>query len=580
MLTQGRPVRDVLVIHPIASAWGLNVPGCQSQYAAVAELDRKFASVIRTLSNHHYDWDFGDESLLARHAKCTPKGLKVGQMSYSAVVVPPCRTLRRTTVKLLKRFLDGGGKVLFAGTTPDRLDGAPAGGELDGLIGAARTCADDPAALVSALEGLLPRRVSITEGGAEQTCAWAMLRKVPGGQLLFVQSHDRKAPHDVQVSVAGRGKVVLWDAMTGRRCRLPSRDEDGRVSFELHLPPTGSALVSLGVPVADAAPRPKPAHVVRTERIDGPWDIELTEPNTMPLDYCRVRFGEGEFSQPVPTLKADKIVRERFGLAPRHNHGHQPWYLYATGVVDTAPRGPVEMKWTFHVTDLPRRCALAVEAPDSYRITVNGAAVGAAEGFWVDQEIRTIDVTGLLRAGDNEVVLAFDYRPDMELEDLYLVGEFGVARREGQPPRPGAWTVVKPPTRLRAGSWVGQGLDFYGGTVRYRMEVRRGDARGRVRVRLPEVSCTAAAVHAGGQTFFLPWAPMEADVTDALADGPNTVVVEVFGGRKNTLGPLHVPRQRWTGPGEFDPDNAKWTDEYLLTDHGLMGPVVVETLGE
>ena len=85
-------------------------------------------------------------------------------------------------------------------------------------------------------------------------------------------------------------------------------------------------------------------------------------------------------------------------------------------------------------------------------------------------------------------------------------------------------------------------------------------------------------MHVGQATFVLPGPPFETDITDALAGGDNLLVVEVIGGRKNILGPLHTPWISWTGPGEFDPDNPKWSRDYLLTDHGLMAPVVVETL--
>jgi len=577
MLTQGVPIRDVLVIHPIQSAWGLYAPGSEDQVQALQAIEESWSSITRTLSDQHYDWDFGDESLLAKHAKATPKGLKVGQMTYQLVIVPPSYVLRSNTVKLLSQFVQGGGKVLFAGRQADHVD-AVASDDVVELSARAAACDDAPEPLLAAVEALLPRRVSITEGGAEQTCLWTMLRQVDGGRLLFVQSHDRRCDHNLRVSVAGPGPVVAWDLMTGRRVRVPADTADGRVEFDLHLPPTGSALVSLALAVPDAD-EPAPARaVVATETVDGPWPIQRTEPNTLPLDYCRVRCEDGELSEPVPTLRADAMIREHFGLEPRANRGQQPWYLYATGVIDTAVRGPVEMIWTFHVTDVPVQCALAVERPEDYRITVNGQPAGEPDGTWVDREIRTIDITSQLQAGYSEIKLTFDYRPDMELEDMVLVGEFGVARTGDEAPAPGKVTLVAPPTELKAGSWVGQGLDFYGGGVRYRLTVAPPAEGRRVRVRLPQIACTAAAVHVGDQTFFLPWAPFEADITDAMADGPTEVTVEVIGGRKNILGPLHTPWRAWTGPGEFDPGRGDWTEAYQLVDHGLMTPVVVETL--
>jgi len=137
---------------------------------------------------------------------------------------------------------------------------------------------------------------------------------------------------------------------------------------------------------------------------------------------------------------------------------------------------------------------------------------------------------------------------------------------------------VAAPVQLDWGPWVGQGLDFYGAAVRYKLTIDCPKADRRVYVRLPEVKCTAAVIHVNGEQFVLPWAPFEADITDALSEGQNEVTVEVIGGRKNILGPLHTPWGKGTGPHSFDPNHPEWKFAYHLTDHGLMAPVVVETL--
>jgi len=577
MLTRGRPTRDVLVIHPIESAWGLCTPpaGGDVEGGELGALDESLKAVMYALSGGHYDWDFGDESLLARHAKAAGGELQVGQMSYRLVIVPPSVTLRATTVDLLARFVGGGGLVLFLGRRPDRVDGE-ANPDVAELADRARCCGDEPDEFIPVLAEMLPRRVSIAEDGREQQCTWAMVK---GGQLLFVQSHDRSSAHRVRVAAAGRRPVVLWDARTGDLTRIEADVDGDTVAFELDLPATGSALVSLGLPVPGAAEPPEPPSVAETRTVEAPYPIELAEPNTLPLDYCAWRLGEEEFSEPTATLKADELIRKRFGLGARLGREHQPWYLYAMGTVDTSPRGPGQLRYAFHVTDPPAGCGLAVEGPGDYEITVNGAPAGADDGFWVDEDIRKIDITALVRPGRNEVLLSFDYRPDMELEDLYLVGDFGVSVLGQGPPAAGNMTLVTPPRQLDVGSWVGQGLDFYGGAVMYKISVQAPPAGKRVRIRLDGVACTAAALHVGAKTFVLPWPPFAADVTDALSPGDNEVIVEVIGGRKNILGPLHTPREHWTGPAQFDPNNPKWRREYYLTDHGLTKPILIEILG-
>ena len=576
-LTQGKPVRDVLVIHTVESGWGACFRAGKQDL--LTELDDGLGKLTRTLSDQHYDWDFADESLLASHGQVNTKGIKVGRLTYKLAIVPPSVTLRKTTVDLLNELLAKGGSVLFVGRRPTLVDSEP-DEEVDDLVAAARSC-DNADSAVAVIESVLARRVSVTEDGRRQTRVWAMLRKLDHGQLLFVQSHDRAAGHRLHLDVAGHDPVVLWDARTGERTSVKAavagKGGGARVSFDLDLPATGSALLTLGMDVPEAVePRPAPAVTAQTA-LAGPFEIRRTEPNTMPLDYCCYSFGDEPFSADMPVLKADAEIRARFGLKTRIGRDHQPWYLYAAGTVDNTPRGRCRLKFGFHVTDLPSRCKLALERPEDYTITVNGRQAGKPDGFWVDEDFRTIDITGLLVAGGNEVLLTMNYRPDMELEDLYLVGEFGVRLHHGDVPAPGAMTLVAPPNRLALGSWVSQGLTFYGGAVLYRMGVRKSPG-GRVRLRLPGAAATAVVVRAGDKALVLPWAPMEVELTDALADGDNTVTLEVIGGRKNILGPMHVPWKKWTGPGEFDPNNKEWTRHYQLVDHGLTQAVIVEEI--
>ncbi|MGI5817742.1 MAG: glycosyl hydrolase [Armatimonadota bacterium] len=574
MLTQGTPVRDILVLHTVESGWGF--PDDKGGGESLERLEEQLEGVIYALSNAGLDWDFGDESLMAKYAQVEGDRLHMGEMSYRLVVVPPAVTLRSSTMELLEAFAGAGGEVLFVGDVAERVDAQPDARPAD-LAARTRVCCCDAGELVAAVEGIIPRRVAITEDSAPTGFVWVMLREVEGGQVLFLDSNDREGGHSVRVQVNAQAPVVEWDPRSGQRREVAALEAEEGLAFEVWLEPTGSALFTLGVEVDDALPHREPLMVVDREEIGGPFEIELSEPNTLPLDYCRYRFADGEWSEPVPVLRADQRIREHFGLEKRFGSNHQPWYLYTTGVVDTAPRGDCELRWSFHVTEVPERCHLALENPEDYAITVNGAKVSEVDGWWVDDDIETIDIVEHVREGENEILLSFTYRPTMEIEDAYLLGDFGVATRDGVP-RPGSMTLIAPPRTLAEGSWVGQGLDTFGGAVRYRLSVEKPAGDRRVRLSLPEVACTAAVIHAGAEQFVLPWAPFAADITDALGEGANEVVVEVIGGRHNIFGPLHTPWEAWTGPGEFDPDNPKWRFEYYLNDHGLMGPVVVETL--
>ncbi|MGC9317321.1 MAG: glycosyl hydrolase, partial [Armatimonadota bacterium] len=389
MLTAGRPIRDVLVIHPIESGWGLTT-GPEGM-EAIERLNEQLNGIIYELMGQHYDFDLGDESLLAKHARVAEDTLTVGRMTYRVVVVPPSITLRETTLGLLEELVEAGGTVIFAGDCPSLVDGEPDDRPAT-LRDRALSSQADPQSVIATLEDVLPRRVRITEEGKQADFVWAMLREIDDGHLVFIQSHDRESSRTVTVSVNADGPIVEWDAMTGRRITVAPWEADGRVAFEVELDPTGSGLFTIGIDVPQVEERAPRRSVVDRTELAGPFDIERTEPNTMPLDYCQFRIADEEFSEPVPTLKADEQIRARYGLGTRLGPEHQPWYLYTTGVVDTEPRDTCQMRYTFHVTTLPRSCRLALENPEDYTVTVNGAEVSEVDGWWVDDDIETIDI--------------------------------------------------------------------------------------------------------------------------------------------------------------------------------------------
>ncbi|OHB55769.1 MAG: hypothetical protein A2Y07_10600 [Planctomycetes bacterium GWF2_50_10] len=576
MLTQGEPVRDVLVLHPIESAWG--VFSHNEENAEVENIQEGVNSIIYALTGAHYDWDFGDESILARHGRVEGGVLYVGKMRYKLIVLGQQITIRATTAALLEQFSAQGGEIIFVGSLARYIDGV-ASNRVEVLSRRGHLCDQNMAEFISMVESLLPRRISITENDIEFGQVWAMQRKIGTNMLVFLQSHDRKKAHTLKVSVpVVRPPVAVWDALNGERTLIPTQAMPAGVAFEIKLDASGSALVTIGIDPGIVKKASEKGNLVSVREYSGPFQVELTEPNTMPLDYCRFRFDDDEFSELIPTLKVDELIRARFGLETRLGIEQQPWYLYSKGAVDTKPRGCVEMEFPFHVTDVPGECLLAIENPQDYLIRVNGQVVKQVTGSWVDEEIKTLDIRGYLKVGDNQIQLTLDYRADIEIEDLYLVGNFGTAAIEsGRPVAPGNVTLVPLPTKLALGSWVGQGLDFYTAGVRYTIPISHLDRGRHICVNLPDAACTAAAIHVGKQKFVLPWAPFTADITSAMAENAKEIVVEIIGGRKNILGPLHVPYCQWTGPECFSPNHEQWSREYQLNNHGLMRPVLLET---
>ncbi len=577
MLCQGKAVRDIAIIHPIETGWGLFESSMyQEQLKSELDVDRVNNKIAKMLLDEHYGWNFANEALLEKYGSVERDKFIVGKMKYKAVIVPDLLTLRENTVKLLKEFAQAGGIVIFVNNLPSRIaaekkDSVSELLDLDNVV-----CVGEDE-VIAKLDTLVERRISISAGGVEADFVWDMTKALDGGYLSFMQSLDREKSNVVKVKMTDvDGPVVLWDALTGTKHRVEYAEVDGGVEFELQLEPSGSAMLTYGIECDDAADTEKLTELIKRVPVEGPLDIELTEMNSMPLDFCWYKLGDDGFSELVPVIGADKQIRAKYGLNPRLGLEEQPWYLYQTGAFDLSVRDKGVMRFTFDAEIVPPVCYLVIEQPADFAITVNGKVVSEVCGWWVDEDIKRIDITDVVVSGENTVELGFDYRANMEIEDIYLIGDFGVSKIDES--REFAYDnrkLVALPGKLEYGNWVDQGMAFYTGSVEYKIQVEKnGDQR--VCIVLPAVECSAVALKVNGDEYVLPWGIMAKDITPSLQQGTNVVTVEVFGSRKNTLGPLHVPKEDWTGPHQFSPDHPKWQDEYILTKYGMIDPVMIE----
>jgi len=129
VLTRGCPVTRVGVIHPIESYWLCRGPFVES-FEELDFRERAFADLTNWLLEGLVDFDFISESLLPNQIwqpaqNCShdqQKTLTVGACDYETVVIPNLKTIRRSTLEILRKFASSGGKVIIAGDSPTFLD--------------------------------------------------------------------------------------------------------------------------------------------------------------------------------------------------------------------------------------------------------------------------------------------------------------------------------------------------------------------------------------------------------------------------------------------------------------------------
>ena len=128
-LFDGENECDLLVINPIESVWARAYSGCFTMLSAadpeIVRLEQQYMLTYKALAANQINFDYGEEDILARHGRVENGVLKIGKVSYRKVLVSGVDTMRNSTVELLRKFLEEGGEVIFAGAIPAWVDAEP-----------------------------------------------------------------------------------------------------------------------------------------------------------------------------------------------------------------------------------------------------------------------------------------------------------------------------------------------------------------------------------------------------------------------------------------------------------------------
>ena len=583
VLSEGKEVRDLLVVHPIESAWAIRLTNNEP---ALDMLQKDFAGLRALLLGSNIDFDYGDEEVMSRHCRIDGDKLYVSLAAYTTVVVPELLTVRSSTLKILSAFVAAGGKVFYLGQPPAYVNGEKSD--------AAATAygAFIPCSMTEVCAAVSPsaRRVSITENGQETEATLHLMSesdemlsifvcntsaKMPDSKdemaFAFVRDRVIEYPHaQLKIASPERGTVYEVDTMNGVVREAAASYADGEYTIACAL----GRLESRVVVITRANPAGvQPAKICQTtfsQSVELPGkQLEYThsESNVVVLDHALCTVDGVAATEEQFILDIDKALRKSLGVAARGGHMMQPW---VTG--ERKPERLLEISLTYHFSceEIPRgMVALAMERPDLYTISLNGKPVRLSlDGFWMDPAIKRVVLPiGALKLGENELVLNGRYHQYLPgLEALFLLGDFGVKRES---------VITSLPAALDVGDWCAQGLENYSGNLIYTIRFgSKPDTDKRVVLRIPEWRGAALGVSVnGGQETFLPWPPYELDVTDALSPSANFARITVYGHRRNACGPFYIKGVKWpnwTGPGEMDRHDMR---ERELVPCGLLKPV-------
>lgn len=548
MLTRGKHICDILVVHTVGSGWCVYEPG---NFAEVDSLNEELKRVCEALCSIQRDFDFGDELIMERHGSVEGDRLKVGACTYPVVVLPPSVTLRESTLELLREFCKNGGKLICIRPLPERINGrerAELPSELERMAFA--VIENAPEKLREALDKAIPPRIRVEAGdGKGAPTIYVQEREVEGGRIFFLANIAKEAGVEAKVEIPVRGKVEEWDLDTGEIRDVPCEVEGESVKFRLSFAPAGSHLIVVKEGEEPVTGEPERFEEVASVELPTEWKLELLGPNALTLDKCRFRIGGGDWEEDY-TIFLNQCLW-RLGEPVKLE-------MAFTVEVDADPSG-----WS--------DVFLVMEEPSEFEVSVNGQEVdtGKDEGWWVDISFRKLRLDGKLKRGSNEILLRTEWRPPREIESIYLIGPFGVEEREE-----GKFALVELPETVKLGDLVPQGLPFFAGELALSCEVEVPDVGAeRVVLELEGLRAIVAAVEANGdEVGKVAWRPWKLDLTGKVKPGRNSLRIRLVGSLRNLLGPHHHKAGELisVGPGSFC-DRENWVDKYNLVPFGLNG---------
>lgn len=570
-LTRGAPIVKIGVIHPVESYWISAGPVSQTT-AQVKALEENFKNVTEWLIKNHLDFDYICESTIPElRVENNPCGM--GKMTYDAIVIPGCLTLRSSTLDYLEKFRQNGGKVIFMGGCPTHIDGVKS--EAAGtLFDSSHRISFDSASLQKALEPMRTVRILHANGNNENRVIYNY-RQDNDCRWLFVACCDEfgadahnPAQRDVifdevlTIIVSGEFVPTHYDTVSGEIKLLSYVHKNGNTVITYPFAVCESLLIKLS-DKAEATQTPDAKmQLVKEFSLKRPVEYKLSEPNVLLLDQAEYRYDDGPWQESEEILRISRNFRDQLGYRSDQT---QPY------AIEIAPENhSVSLHFGIQSTIEISGAMLAVEDAEKAAITLNGQKVeNRITGYYTDEAIETIPLPPL-QAGENVLELTLPYGERTNMEWCYILGDFGVQVMGCEK------LLVKRPERLGFGAVTAMGLPFYGANIDYSFEVEL-EKDGAIELEASYYRGALLAVSLDGdrvgRIVFPPYRLRLEDVPK----GKHTVTMTLFGNRYNSFGPLHLVKegQRWIGPYEWRTRGDNWCYEYKLCRFGILKSPII-----
>lgn len=509
MLGQSRASAEVLVLHPYTSLTAAYCAGRATESSSVhSALARHFEAITQSLDDAGIDFDYADESVLARHGRAEHRTMRVGQAEYRVIVLPPLLNLRSATLGLLHDFAISGGLVVAVGSLPELVDGRRSNQVLRFFeeYGERILQGPDFGRYHALIDRLVRAKTAFAkvdaDTGRSPECVPALRRTWDEIEITALHNAgDRAVRVTLENLAATRGRAELWDPLTGTMQPLGSTAPGQPLHQTISLSAHTSSLVVVVPDEMD--PRTVPGTLTDDSRVTPPWTARRAALNAAALCECRIADG-GETHWTAPA-ELRRVLAERIAHS----------------------RGPVSLRtqWRFRVAagaPAIADCFVVAELSEGASMHLDSEELATQRDEWIlDPSMRVVPLP-LLAAGEHVLEVWRLYAAAGDLQAPWLRGPFADVTVKDECTR-----IAPARDTIAVGALASQGLRGYFGEVVYaaRMDGAPPIEGRRVELRLRGLSEPAEVRVDGSRAGFVLPPHTSADLTEFWRSGTRTVEI-------------------------------------------------------
>ena len=573
VLTRGKSKVNVAMLHPMETTM-LSYTTKEKSAAYLEQQEKEHQDLIHWLLYAGIDFDFLNEALLPTQVTECSQNLKVGEMEYRAIVIPPIKTIRSTTLEILEAFLAKGGKIIFTGKCPLYVDGMLSD-RAQNLFDTSIYCGMDETLLVDLLEEERLVRFQNVDGTNTKHLVY-QLREEEDAQWLFLAQAKKMGKTDAErsildareiiVTLKGRFYPSVYDTLSGEIKSVEYTHCEGKTTIRYKLYANDSLLLRLS---KESETLPS-MHQDKLHKVGEQlfWDkvsYRRWEPNVVVFDIGQYAIDGDVYSQNEYVLEMNRQIYEKLGLI--YNEA-QPYVCKSKGEIHQ-----VSVRYEFDSEIAVEGLSLALENAEDCVVRFNGTIVkNTISGYYVDEAFKTIPLPKSI-VGNNVIEIEVPFSERSRLEACYLLGEFDVKLASCMT------TIIPPSKEIGFGAVSAQGMPFYGGNVSYYTEIETEECMARFHVANFGAHCVRVFVD-GEDAGLIALAPFV--VEKKLKAGKHVVEFLCYGNRNNTFGPVHNCRMTdsnyYIEPDVWEKSCKYWRPAYFFQDTGILSSPIIEFL--